>query len=154
MAVEPEQKDPPLVRAYRVIIIEPFESSDEITSTYPEAIRQCHEATIKALENLHAYDHVSDVAQPDLPLQETLKVKSRVTDMRQIQMWRYRRYAGSSYMQIDIELVDGETGATVREKKIESYNNPWVAKWSDSDATLPIDVAGILAGYIHSVIPR
>ena len=89
----------------------------------------------------------------------TLLVKAKVTDMRIVptraRIWG-GGFAGSSFMEADLTLIDAATDTVVREKKISSANNPWAAAWvgGASDYSLPADMGRVLAEYVHSVIPK
>ena len=89
----------------------------------------------------------------------TLLVKAKVTGMRIVsghaRMWG-GAFTGSSFMEVDLVLIDAATNTVVREKKLSSANNPWAAAWvgGASDQSLPADTGRMLAEYVHSVMPK
>jgi len=64
--------------------------------------------------------------------------------------------AGSSYINVQIKLVDAKTGNVLREKELTSANNPWAAAWTfgGSDRSLPYDMGKIVSAYILAIIPE
>ena len=89
----------------------------------------------------------------------TLMVKANVSDIRIVhgaaRFWG-GAFAGSSFMNIDLKLVDAATGKVVREKHIDSSNNAWAASWTggSSDRSLPADMGKIIAEYVCSIMPK
>ena len=61
----------------------------------------------------------------------------------------------SSYMNMEVYLIDAENGDTVRMKAISSANNAFGASWTfgATDKSLPSDMGHILGEYIAAVVP-
>ena len=162
--VKPDAKaakdmDPPLAKPYRVIVVAEFETSAEIAKDYPNATQECQANTISALKEKKFYQAVESGKAAMARRDGTLLVKAKVTGMRIVsghaRMWG-GAFTGSSFMEVDLTLIDAATNTVVREKKLSSANNPWAAAWvgGASDQSLPADTGKMLAEYVHSVIPK
>jgi hypothetical protein len=151
--------DTPLAKPYRMIVVEEFETTAEITKDYPNAARECQAHTVWSLQEKKFYQAVESGRAAATRRDGTLLVKAKVTDMRIVsgaaRIWG-GAFAGSSFMEIDLTLIDAATNATVREKKLSSSNNPFAAAWvgGSSDHSLPADMGKIVAEYVHSVISK
>lgn len=162
--VKPDAKaasvqDPPLVKPYRVIVVAEFETSAEIAKDYPNATQECQANTISALKEKKFYQAVESGKAAMARRDSTLLVKAKVTGMRIVsghaRMWG-GAFTGSSFMEVDLVLIDAATNTVIREKKLSSANNPWAAAWvgGASDQSLPADTGKMLAEYVHSVMPK
>ena len=162
--VKPDAKaakdmDPPLAKPYRVIVVADFETSAEIVKDYPNATRECQANTISGLKEKKFYQAVESGKVTMARRDGTLLVKAKVTGMRIVsghaRMWG-GAFTGSSFMEVDLTLIDAATNTVVREKKLSSANNPWAAAWvgGASDQSLPADTGRMLAEYVHSVMPK
>jgi hypothetical protein len=162
--VKPDAKaasvqDPPLVKPYRVIVVADFETSAEIEKDYPNATRECQANTISGLKEKKFYQAVESGKAAMARRDGTLLVKAKVTGMRIVsghaRMWG-GAFTGSSFMEVDLVLIDAANNSVVREKKLSSANNPWAAAWvgGASDQSLPADTGRMLAEYVHSVMPK
>ena len=162
--VKPDAKaasvqDPPLAKPYRVIVVAEFETSAEIAKDYPNATQECQANTISALKEKKFYQAVESGKAAMARRDGTLLVKAKVTGMRIVsghaRMWG-GAFTGSSFMEVDLTLIDAATNTVVREKKLSSANNPWAAAWvgGASDQSLPADTGKMLAEYVHSVMPK
>ena len=162
--VKPDAKaasvqDPPLVKPYRVIVVAEFETSAEIAKDYPNATQECQANAISALKEKKFYQAVESGKAPMARRDGTLLVKAKVTGMRIVsghaRMWG-GAFTGSSFMEVDLVLIDAATNSVVREKKLSSANNSWAAAWvgGASDQSLPADTGRMLAEYVHSVMPK
>ena len=162
--VKPDAKaasvqDPPLVKPYRVIVVAEFETSAEIAKDYPNATQECQANTISALKEKKFYQAVESGKAAMARRDGTLLVKAKVTGMRIVsghaRMWG-GAFTGSSFMEVDLVLIDAATNTVIREKKLSSANNPWAAAWvgGASDQSLPADTGKMLAEYVHSVMPK
>jgi hypothetical protein len=154
-----KDQDPPLAKPYRMIVVAEFETSAEIAKDYPNATRECQINTVWALQEKKSYQSVESGKATTDHRSGTLLVKAKLTDMRMVsgaaRIWG-GAFAGSSFMEVDLTLIDAATNTVVREKKLSSVNNPWAAAWvgGASDYSLPADMGKILAEYVHSVIPK
>jgi hypothetical protein len=162
--VKPDAKaasvqDPPLAKPYRVIVVADFETSAEIAKDYPNATQECQANTISALKEKKFYQAVESGKAAMARRDGTLLVKAKVAGMRIVsghaRMWG-GAFTGSSFMEVDLILIDSATNTVVREKKLSSANNPWAAAWvgGASDQSLPADTGRMLAEYVHSVMPK
>ena len=162
--VKPDAKaasalDPPLAKPYRMIVVAEFETTAEIAKDYPDATRECQASTISALKEKKFYQAVESGKAAMARRDGTLLVKTKVTGMRIVsghaRMWG-GAFTGSSFMEVDLTLIDSATNTVVREKKLSSANNPWAAAWvgGASDQSLPADTGRMLAEYVHSVMPK
>jgi hypothetical protein len=115
--------------------------------------------TISALKEKKFYQAVESGKAAMTRRDGTLLVKAKVTGMRIVsghaRMWG-GAFTGSSFMEVDLTLIDAATNTVVREKKLSSANNPWAAAWvgGASDHSLPADTGRMLAEYVHSVMPK
>lgn len=152
-------QDPLLAKPYRVIVVAEYETTAEVAKDYPTAARECQANTVWALQEKKAYQAVESGKASVTRREGALLVNAKVSDMRIVsgaaRIWG-GAFAGSSFMEIDLRLVDAATNATVREKKLSSANNPWAASWmgGSTDHSLPADMGKIVAEYVHSVIPK
>jgi hypothetical protein len=86
-----------------------------------------------------------------------LLIKIKVIDMR-IASFGARFWAGalagSSYMNMRMQLMDAGTGTLVRDADFNSTNSAWAASWNfgSSDRSLPIDMAEIMADYLDKAV--
>ena len=162
--VKPDAKaasvqDPPLAKPYRVIVVADFETSAEIAKDYPNATQECQANAISALKEKKFYQAVESGKVAMARRDGTLLVKAKVTGMRIVsghaRMWG-GAFTGSSFMEVDLVLIDAATNSVVREKKLSSANNPWAAAWvgGASDQSLPADTGKMLAEYVYSVMPK
>jgi len=151
--------DPPLAKPYRTIVVSEFEASAETAKDYPTAARECQANTVWALQEKKAYQAVESGKAAAPRRDGALLVNAKITDMRIVsgaaRIWG-GAFAGSSFMEVAVTLVDGASNTTVREKKLSSANNPWAAAWvgGSSDQSLPADMGKIVAEYVHSVVPK
>jgi hypothetical protein len=154
-----KDQDPLLAKPYRMIVVAEFETSAEIAKDYPNATRECQANTVWSLQEKKFYQSVESGKAAVDRRDGTLLVKAKLTDMRIVsgpaRIWG-GAFAGSSFMEVDLTLIDAATNTVVREKKLSSVNNPWAAAWvgGASDYSLPADMGKILAEYVHSVIPK
>jgi hypothetical protein len=162
--VKPDAKaasdqEPPLAKPYRGIVVAEFETTAEVAKDYPDATRECQANTILVLKEKKFYQTVESGKATVTRRDGTLLVKAKVTSMRvvsgAVRMWG-GAFTGSSFMEVDLTLIDAATNTVVREKKLSSANNPWAAAWvgGASDQSLPADTGKMLAEYVHSVIPK
>jgi hypothetical protein len=64
-------------------------------------------------------------------------------------------WAGKSYIDIQLKLVDASKGTVIKEIVIATYNNPAGAGWSGgaTDQSMPADMGRIISAYLSTVIP-
>lgn len=154
-----QEQEQPLALKYRNVVVSDFTTTQQIQNDYPDAVNQCQANLVWALENKKLFESVvrnkSGLKYPA----GCLLVQASVPDMRIVhgaaRFWG-GAFAGSSYMNVDLKLIDAATQKVVREKQISSANNAWAAAWvgGSTDQSLPSDMGKILAEYIGSIIPN
>ncbi|MBR9981824.1 MAG: DUF4410 domain-containing protein [Desulfatitalea sp.] len=153
------EQEAPLPKAFRMIAVEEFQATPEVAKDHPDAMRECQARLIWTLEDKKAYQSVATAKPGQKHPAGTLLVKARITEMRIVhgaaRFWG-GVFAGSSYINMDLQLIDGATQAVLREKPLSSANNAWAASWvgGASDQSLPADMGRLVGEYIHSIIPR
>ena len=146
----------PLTKAYKNIVVEPFEGSAEVKEAYPEALDESHSALMAALIKQGRFQQVGKSLNgaPD----DTLIVQTNVPEMRIVsgaaRFWG-GAFAGSSNMIMDVKLVDAVSKAVVGDKRLESGNNAFAAAWTygSSDRSLPTDMGNIAAQFLSKIVP-
>ena len=158
-SAEPVAADPPLDKAYNVILIDKVQCPDTVEKDYREAINQIQQAAIWSLQDKKTYQSVDRYQANQTAPQDALIVKVTVPEMRLVsgaaRIWG-GAFAGSSFINMDIDFIDAATNAVVRKKELSSSNNAFAASWTggSSDQSLPSDMGKILAEYIHAIIPK
>jgi hypothetical protein len=155
-AAEPFADESPLDKAYERVVVAPYTASEEVKRDYGEALEESHAALMAALIKQGRFHRVNKELKsaPD----GSLIVQTHVPEMRIVsgaaRFWG-GAFAGSSNMVLDLQLVDAESNAVVREKRIESGNNAFAAAWTygSSDRSLPTDMGIIVAEYLSKVVP-
>lgn len=156
---QPVVSDPPLTRKYANIIVYAFEATPEVKKDYPEAARECQANVITALQMQNAFNSVAPYKAGASYGAGTLLVKGKIKEMRQVstgaRIWG-GAFAGSSYINTDVVMIDAGTRQEVRKKEMNSATNAWAAAWTSgaSDRSLPADMGKIIAEYIISVMPQ
>lgn len=154
-----QKPDPPLAKKYHKIVVMGLTSTPQIKKDYPDALKDCQASLVAALKNNKTFKSVVSDKSGSKHSRGSLLVMVNVSDMRIVagaaRFWG-GWFAGSSYMNLDLKLVDSTSKKVVREKPISSSNNAYAAAWTggSSDRTLPSDMGKIVAGYIGSIIPK
>lgn len=149
--------EPPLGKRYANIVFYDLETTPQIKTDYPGAMEQLQVSAISSLMTKNTYARVERKGQAKYE-GPTLYVKVTVSEMRIVgtaaRIWG-GAFAGSSHMNLEVELIDGATGEVARKKRLESANNAFAASWTGgaSDQTLPADMGKILAEYILATVP-
>jgi hypothetical protein len=152
------QSDTPLDNKYDNIVFYNFESTPDIKNYYPEAPDECMVAAISQLLMKNRYKNVakSNGSNHD---GSTLLIKTKISEMRIVsrgaRIW-VGVFAGSSYINIEVEFIDAESGTQLRKKTISRSNNVWVPdrdRGSTDERSLPTDMGKILAEYILATVP-
>ena len=155
----PQPQDPPLAKKYVNIVIPDITSTPEVKKDYPDALDECRSSLVRTLKDQKMFKNVTQAKSGKKYPAGSLLVQANVSDMRIVhgaaRFWG-GAFAGSSYMNMGVKLIDAATGKVVREKTISSANNAWAAAWvgGSSDRTLPADMGKMVAGYIASIIPK
>ncbi len=153
-SVEDMQVGEVLKTNYDNIIIRNFVSSEQLQTDYPNAVAECKTAIVKQLQERKGKKAGVETA--------ALSATSAVVDLKIVDMritsgaarfWG-GALAGSSFMEVLVEVREGGKGEAVHQKVLTSSNNAWAASYmgGSSDKSLPSDF-GILTGeYLSQVI--
>jgi hypothetical protein len=145
-----------LHKHYSKVLFYSFSSTPEIAKDYPKAAGDVQHSAMAALSMKHKLRRVG-MANGRFN-SHCLLVKAKVIDLRIVSSAARRWgsfFAGSSYVNLDVQLIDGRTRKTIRQEKLSSANNPWGAAYSggSTDKSLLSDMGKILADYIVAVNP-
>lgn len=155
----PVEKEPLLSKPFRMIVVDDFEATAEVAKNYPDAVREVHARLMWTLEDKKQYKSVANAEAGRKYPAGTLLIKANITDMRIVhgaaRFWG-GAFAGRSYINLDLQLIDAATSEMLREKSLSSANNAWAASWvgGSSDQSMPADMGRMVAEYIHSNIPQ
>ena len=149
----------PLDRKYNVVILQKVEIAPQIAADYPTAVADYENSLLSDLRAKNRFREVDKQTSQEQYDQNTLLVKSKVLSLRVVsgsaRFW-FGAAAGTSDMNVEIKLVDAETGNVLREKVLSTANNPFGAVFTggSSDTSLPADMGRIIAAYILAVSPE
>ena len=147
----------PLTQRFNNVLFSEVQATDEIRKTYPEALKQFAGAMVSYLKEKNVFAKVDQDTGKVLE-GKTLRVEPSIRDMRiagtSARVWG-GPFAGSSYMNVTVKLVDVLTGQTLRSETITSANDANAASWSfgASDRSLPTDMGQIVGEYLYTVVP-
>ncbi|MDO5673633.1 MAG: hypothetical protein Q4G66_01760 [bacterium] len=147
---------------YRTIVVEPVAIPVEMAKQYPQAARSCQRNTIAGLKAGQMFTLVDHTA-PEEPAFPVLLVRSKITDMR-LTSTISRLWAGSaaasSYINMDVQLVDAETRKVVHEKQLSTISavpapTPTASSGPAKSAEKDISEAmgALVAEYVVGVMP-
>jgi len=149
----------PLDRKYNVVLLQKVEIASQIAADYPTAVADYENSLLSDLRAKNRFREVDKQTSQEQYDQNTLLVKSKVLSLRVVsgsaRFW-FGAAAGTSDMNVEIKLVDAETGNVLREKVLSTANNPFGAVFTggSSDTSLPADMGRIIAAYILAVSPE
>jgi hypothetical protein len=149
----------PLDRKYNVVLLQKVEIESQIAADYPTAVADYENSLLSDLRAKNRFREVDKQTSQEQYDQNTLLVKSKVLSLRVVsgsaRFW-FGAAAGTSDMNVEIKLVDAETGNVLREKVLSTANNPFGAVFTggSSDTSLPADMGRIIAAYILAVSPE
>jgi hypothetical protein len=152
-------QEPPLSKHYSHIVVAEFTATPQIMKDYREALDDSLKNLVWSLENNKAFKSVARSKSGMKYPRGSLLVQTTVSDMRLVsnaaRIWG-GAFAGKSYMNLDVKLIDATTQSVVREKHLSSSNNAWAAAWvgGSSDRSLPSDMGKIVAAYIDSILKK
>ena len=161
---QPEEAEAPppsaakLSKKYAHVLCYAFETTPEIAKDYPDATSTFQHSLITALQMKNRFNKVAILKLNERTKGDTLLVKAKVTDLRIVsgaaRMWG-GVFAGSSYINVNLQLIDGGTIQVVREELLDSSNNAWAASYAygSTDRSLPDDMGKIVAEYITAIMP-
>lgn len=148
----------PLDKPYTRLLVSEIEASPELKSTYDQQLKTYQSTLIASLKNTNKFNDVQENYVPDSVVNGALIVKPLLKDMR-IAGGAARFFAGamagSSYMYIELSLIDSGNQAVLRKEELSSANNPFAAAWTSgaTDQSLPSDMAEITAKYVEQAVP-
>jgi len=149
--------DQQLALSYSKIVALPISMSKELTNYYPNVARECQLSVARRLQELDRFQNVTIDDRDQAKSPETLLVKITISDMRIVSpiARAWGPWAGSSFMNLDIVLIDGMTNQVQKSKQILSSNTAFAAGWTmgNTDVSLPTDMGKIVADYIDSILP-
>ena len=113
-----------LSQRYRIIVVEPVAIPVEMSKQYPQTARSCQSSAISALKAKEAFTLVHHTAPKD-PASPVLLVRSKITDMRLTskisRLWAGST-AASSYMNMDVQLVDADSKKILHLKQLSTIS--------------------------------
>jgi len=146
-----------LDKSYDNLMFSTFTAKAEIAKDYPQAAKDIQHGMMTSLQMEDRFKKVITASEEKPAAGDTLIIKADITDMRIVptaaRIWG-GPMAGSSGVELTLQLVDGATQKMIREEKISSWNNAWGASWSGSDNTLLSDVGKITAQYVIDAMPE
>ncbi len=154
-----EAPQPPLSKKYQRIVLMDYQGTPEVVKDYFKSLEKCRTSTINALQAAGSFKRVGRFYATTDYDENDLLVKATVTQMRIVgvaaRVWG-GAFAGRSYMNLDVRLIDGATREEIRSKLFYSSNNPFAASWVGgiSDRSLPADMGKMMAAYLVSVTPK
>jgi len=155
--VQSVQQAKPLEARFSDILVNEVSTTEIIKRDYPAALADLESSLVAHLRSKKSYARVAH-NPGNTPLENTLLVNLNVPEMRipssGARTWG-GPFAGSSYMTVEVELVDGLSGKTLRREALSSSNSSMAASWNfgASDRSLPSDMGVIAAEYIYTVAP-
>ena len=158
---QPEQAKVPvkkLAQKYDTLLFSPFTITPELAKDYPQAANELQHSAMTALQMNNGFKKVETVGKNTPAGKNTLLIKAKITDMRIVsgaaRFWG-GAMAGSSGVEMDLQLIDGASNKVVRDEKLSSWNNPFGAAWTGgtTDNSLLADMGNITAQYIIDAMP-
>jgi hypothetical protein len=151
------EKNAPIEKTYKKIIIQKFEVDQDMEKDYPGATVTCESTAMNELLKKSDVPKIEKVRSNLSREAGALIVKTRVTTLRTIGSTGRGlggAFVGSPEMAVNLKLIDAATGRTLREKNLSTANNPPVVSSSNgsADRTLPLDMGKIIAQYIAEVV--
>lgn len=159
---EPEQTEAPPVKKldkkYDTLLFSTFTITPELGKDYPQAASELQHSAMTSLQMENSFKQVGTLSEGASMSGATLVVKANIIDMRIVsgaaRFWG-GAMAGSSGVEMDLQLIDGSSSKVVREEKLSSWNNPFGAAWTggSTDNSLLSDMGKITAKYIIDAMP-
>ncbi len=134
-----------------------FTAKPEIAKDYPQAAKEVQHGMMTSLQMEDRFKKVITASEEQPATGDTLIIKADITEMRIVstsaRIWG-GPMAGSSGVELNLQLIDSATKKIVREEKMSSWNNAWGASWSGSDNTLLDDMGKVVAKYVVDSMPE
>ena len=148
-----------LAKKYDYALVKPFTIVPAYGKDYPDAATTLEKSMMEGLKAGKKFNWVEPITKGKQAKGRTLIIGTNITKMRitstAARFWG-GALAGSSGIELELQLIDGATGKVVRTKKMSSWNNSLAASWNfgASDRSLLDDVGKIMAAYILQTIPE
>jgi hypothetical protein len=157
---QPDQAAVPSVKKlekqYDTLLFSPFTANAEIATDYPQAAKELQHSMMTTLQMEKQFKKIDIVTNNQSADGKTLIIKANITDMRIVngaaRFWG-GAMAGSSGIELNLQLIDSATQKVIRDEKMSSWNNAFGAAWSGSDNTLLDDMGKIVAKNIIDSMP-
>ncbi len=147
-----------LERRYDRLACAEFTTTAAIEKDYPRATETLRQSMIRALQEKKLFREVRAADDKTPRGKDTLLVRADIVSLRIVgdtaRFWG-GAFAGSSGVELNLDLVDAASGRVVRREKMSTWNNAFAAAWSwgASDHSLLEDMGVILADYIAASMP-
>lgn len=145
-----------LEKPYENLMFSTFSAKSEIAADYPQAAKEVQRSMMTSLQMEDRFKKVVTASEGQPATGDTLIIKADITDLRIVpvaaRIWG-GPMAGSSGVELNLQLIDAATQDVLRTEKISSWNNAWGASWSGSDKTLLDDMGKIVAQYVVDSMP-
>ena len=150
--------EPLLPKKYTSLVIEPIAISAELANDYPKAASECQLQLMHSVKTKNIFQSVSNSSSARSN-GNILIVRSTITDMRLVSQYGHAKggaFVGSSYMNIDILLLDGATKTAIREKQLTVSHAPATKRAATkvADSNLPNDLGSSIEEYLLSIMPK
>lgn len=145
-----------LEKPYASLMFTTFTAKSEITKDYPQAAKEVQRSMMTSLQMEDRFKKVVTASEGQPVTGDTLIIKADIIELRIVpvaaRMWA-GPMAGSSGVELNLQLIDSATQKVIREEKVSSWNNAWGASYSGSDNTLLDDMGKITAQYVIDSMP-
>ncbi len=150
--------EPLLPKKYTFLVIEPIAIPAELANDYPKAASDCQLQLMRTVKAQKAFQSVSNSSSARSNGNELI-VRSTITDMRLVSQNGHAKggaFVGSSYINIDILLLDGATKTAIREKQLTVTHAPATKRAATkvADSKLPNDLGSSIEEYLLSIMPK
>ena len=146
-----------LEKPYDNLVFSTFTAKSEIAKDYPQAAKEVQHGMMTSLQMEDRFKKVVTASEGPPATGDTLIIKADITEMRIVstsaRIWG-GPMAGSSGVELNLQLIDSATQKVIREEKVSSWNNAWGASYSGSDNTLLDDMGKIAAKYVVDAMPE
>lgn len=157
---QPDQAAVPFVKKlakqYDTLLFSPFTANAEIATGYPQAAKELQHSMMTTLQMGKQFKKIDIVSDNQPADGKTLIIKANITDLRIVngaaRFWG-GAMAGSSGVELNLQLIDSATQKVIRDEKMSSWNNAFGAAWSGSDNTLLDDMGKIVAQNVIDSMP-
>jgi hypothetical protein len=150
------RKDTPIGKKYRKIIFQKFEIDPNLEKDYPEITTACESTAMNELLRKSSITTIQKARLSASREEDALIIRTTVITLRMFSGTARTldgTFTGNSEMAVDVQLIDAASRRTVREKKISTANNAYIASPAvGSDRSLPYDLGRMIAEYIAEVV--